>query len=300
MPSFLRDTAAVLRRELGRLVRQPMYMVLMLLLPLLSFTFFAVLFEKGVAHDIPIAVLDEDRTTLSRKITDMVDATPTAMVSFEVQTMEQAERLMREGRIMAIVQIPDFFEKNILSNRQTHVEAYITGTNITVNGLLARDIQTAVTTFSAGIQLQLLTKQGLTDRQAMAQLMPVRFNKHVLFNPYTNYGYYLSPSFMPMMLLIFVVMVTVFTIGTELKHATAREWLGTGNGSVAAALTLLRRVSGKNVRVRMDGGELTVDAEEKDGSIESLYLTGPAAMVCAGEILDEAILKLVKRQEEKT
>ena len=50
----------------------------------------------------------------------------------------------------------------------------------------------------------------------------------------------------------------------------------------------------------MDGGELTVDAEEKDGSIENLYLTGPAAMVCAGEILDEAILKLVKRQEEKT
>ena len=39
-----------------------------------------------------------------------------------------------------------------------------------------------------------------------------------------------------MMLMIFVVMVTVFAIGTELKHATAREWLGTGNGSVAAAL----------------------------------------------------------------
>ena len=70
----------------------------------------------------------------------------------------------------------------------------------------------------------------------MAQLMPVRFDKHVLFNPHINYGYYLSPSFMPMMLMIFVVMVTVFAIGTELKHATAREWLGTGNGSVAAAL----------------------------------------------------------------
>ena len=74
------------------------------------------------------------------------------------------------------------------------------------------------------------------ERQAMAQLMPVRFDKHVLFNPHINYGYYLSPSFMPMMLMIFVVMVTVFAIGTELKHATAREWLGTGNGSVAAAL----------------------------------------------------------------
>ena len=166
----------------------------------------------------------------------MIDATPTALVAYEVQDMPQAERLMREGRIMAIVQVPDFFEKNILSNRQTHVEAYITGTNITVNGLLARDIQTAVTTFSAGIQLQLLTKQGLTDRQAMAQLMPVRFSKHVLFNPYTNYGYYLSPSFMPMMLLIFVIMTTIFAVGTELKRGTAGEWLATGGDSVAASV----------------------------------------------------------------
>lgn len=236
MPSLLHHTAAVLRRELGRIARQPMYVVLMLLLPVLSFSFFALLFEKGVAHDIPIAVFDEDGTTLSRKIVDMIDATPTALVAYEVQDMPQAERLMREGRIMAIVQVPDFFEKNILSNRQTHVEAYITGTNITVNGLLARDIQTAVTTFSAGIQLQLLTKQGLTDRQAMAQLMPVRFSKHVLFNPYTNYGYYLSPSFMPMMLLIFVIMTTIFAVGTELKRGTAGEWSATGGDSVAASV----------------------------------------------------------------
>lgn len=236
MPSLLHHTAAVLRRELGRIARQPMYVVLMLLLPVLSFSFFALLFERGVAHDIPIAVFDEDGTTLSRKIVDMIDATPTALVAYEVQDMPQAERLMREGRIMAIVQVPDFFEKNILSNRQTHVEAYITGTNITVNGLLARDIQTAVTTFSAGIQLQLLTKQGLTDRQAMAQLMPVRFSKHVLFNPYTNYGYYLSPSFMPMMLLIFVIMTTIFAVGTELKRGTAGEWLATGGDSVAASV----------------------------------------------------------------
>ena len=166
----------------------------------------------------------------------MIDDTPTAMVAYGIQGMDEGERLMREGRIMAIVQIPAFFEKNILSNSQTHLENYVSGTNITVNGLLSKDIQTAVTTFTAGIQLQVLMKQGLTQRQAMAQLMPVRFDKHVLFNPHINYGYYLSPSFMPMMLMIFVVMVTVFAIGTELKHATAREWLGTGNGSVAAAL----------------------------------------------------------------
>ena len=232
MPGFLHNTCAVMRRETGRITRQPMYFVLMIVLPVVSFAFFALLFNQGAIRNIPIAVLDQDNTTLSRKAVQMIDDTPTAMVAYGIQGMDEGERLMREGRIMAIVQIPAFFEKNILSNSQTRLENYVSGTNITVNGLLSKDIQTAVTTFTAGIQLQVLMKQGLTQRQAMAQLMPVRFDKHVLFNPHINYGYYLSPSFMPMMLMIFVVMVTVFAIGTELKHATAREWIGTGNGSV--------------------------------------------------------------------
>ena len=233
---FLCNTRAALGRELRRLTHQPMYAVLMFALPLLSFVFFAVLFHKGVARDIPIAVLDQDHTTLSRKVTQMIEETPTALVAYGIQSMDEGERLMREGRISAIVLIPAFFEKNILSNSQTHIESYISGSNITVNGLLSKDIQTAVTMFSAGIQLQLLTKQGLTERQAMAQLQPVRFDRHILFNPYINYGYYLSPSFMPMMLLIFVVLVTVFSVGSELKHATAREWLQTADGSIGAAL----------------------------------------------------------------
>ena len=74
---------------------------------------------------------------------------------------------------------------------------------------------------------------------------------------------------------------------------------GTGTGAVVTVLTLLGKVSGRNVRVRMDGGELAVDAEAHDGRIENLYLTGPAALVCTGEILDKTILDLIKKQEEK-
>lgn len=236
MRRALENTCAVMRREVGRLGRQPMYLVLMVILPLVSFAFFALLFNQGAIRNVPIAILDEDHTTLSRKVAQMIDNTPTALVSYDVQSIDEGERLMREGKVMAIVQIPAFFEKNILSNSQTHIENYVSGTNITVNGLLSKDIQTAVTTFSAGVQLQILMKQGLTQQQAMAQIMPVRFDRHVLFNPHINYGYYLSPSFLPMMLMIFTVMATIFAIGTELKQGTAREWFRTGGDSTGAAL----------------------------------------------------------------
>ena len=236
MPGFFHNICTVARREIDRLLHQPMYLVLMVILPVVSFSFFAILFGQGAIRNVPIAVLDQDHTTLSRKVVQMIDQTPTAMVSYGIQDMAEGERLMREGKVTAIVLIPAFFEKSILSNSQTHLENYVSGTNITVNGLLSKDIQTAVTTFTAGIQLQLLMKQGLTEKQAMAQLMPVRFDKHVLFNPHINYGYYLAPSFMPMMLMIFVVMVTIFSIGTELKLSTAREWMLAGGDSVWAAL----------------------------------------------------------------
>jgi len=236
MPGFLHNTCAVMRRETGRITRQPMYFVLMIVLPVVSFAFFALLFNQGAIRNIPIAVLDQDNTTLSRKAVQMIDDTPTAMVAYGIQGMDEGERLMREGRIMAIVQIPAFFEKNILSNSQTRLENYVSGTNITVNGLLSKDIQTAVTTFTAGIQLQVLMKQGLTQRQAMAQLMPVRFDKHVLFNPHINYGYYLSPSFMPMMLMIFGYYYAIInTIKTFLDNLRAFDLAGMKDGILLLA-----------------------------------------------------------------
>lgn len=236
MNGSLHHMIAVVRREVGRIACMRMYRMLLFYLPLIAFAFFALFFSKGVARNIPIAVVDNDRTALSRKLVEMIDAAPTAYVAYVAPSMFEAERLMREGEIMAVVLIPFGFEKELLGGVPTPVEAYITGTNITVNGLLSKDIQTVVTTFSAGVQLQSLIARGMSEEQAMAQIMPVRFNRHVLFNPYINYGYYLAPSFMPMMLLIFAVMATVFAVGTELKYGTAREWLRAGGDSIFVSL----------------------------------------------------------------
>lgn len=65
---------------------------------------------------------------------------------------------------------------------------------------------------------------------------------------------------------------------------------GTGAGATVTALTLRGLVSGSGVRVRMRGGELVVDAEQKDGKITALYLTGPTRLVARGEALAEAFL----------
>ena len=65
---------------------------------------------------------------------------------------------------------------------------------------------------------------------------------------------------------------------------------GTGTGSVVTVLTLLGKVSGKNVRVDMTGGTLYIDVErDGNGHVTDLFLTGPTNIVCKGEAVDENI-----------
>ncbi len=225
-----------MRREFGRIVRYPIYPTMMIILPMLSFTLVYLLFAKGLPRDIPIAVCDDDRTELSRQVISMIDQTPTPMVAYEIQSVDEGERMIKQGKAQAVVYVPKNFQKDILNNNPTTVAAYINGINISANGLLNKDIQTAVTTFSSGVEIQILMKQGLSEAEAYEQMMPIYFDRHVLFNPYTNYGYFLLPSFMPMMLMIFTLLLTVFCIGSELKNSTSGEWFAAAGGRVSAAI----------------------------------------------------------------
>ena len=62
---------------------------------------------------------------------------------------------------------------------------------------------------------------------------------------------------------------------------------GTGTGSLVTVLTMKGLVSGKNVRVKMTGGELIIDIDREGDVIHNLYLTGPTNMMCSGEVTDE-------------
>ena len=63
---------------------------------------------------------------------------------------------------------------------------------------------------------------------------------------------------------------------------------GTGTGASVYALAEKRRC-GDHAEVEVKGGLLIVDIVREGKKCKDLLLTGPASMVCAGEIFDEAI-----------
>ena len=82
-----------------------------------------------------------------------------------------------------------------------------------------------------------LYAKGATEEQAMAFLQPIVIDTHPLNNPWLNYSVYLCNTFAPGVLMLLIFMTTVYTIGSEMKTNTQKEWMGMADNSITVALT---------------------------------------------------------------
>ena len=232
---FVANSLRVLRREARRIVSRRSYCSLLTLLPAVAFAIFGSLFLRPI-EGLPVALLDEDHSPTSRMLARMIDATSGVDIYCNIASTAEGERLIRGGKVRAMVILPEGFEGDLLGGRQPVVALYNSGANLTTNGIIEREVQSAVVTFGVGVQLQRLEAAGLSSAEAMAVARPIEVDEHTLFNPCLDYAAYLAPTFMAMTLLIFAVLATIYAVGSELKESTAREWLDVGGGSMVAAL----------------------------------------------------------------
>lgn len=205
-------------------------------LPLLVILFFAIFFSKEVVGTLPVAVVDEDNSHLSRRLVSMLYATHEVADIHEFADMAEARAKLLGGEVVGVVEIPDNFSKNILSDVTTEVVYYDSGTNVSTSSLSAKGVQTAVTTFGVGVALQRAEIAGAMPDEAMAQAMPIAFSTYGLFNPWLNYAYYVAPCFWVMILIIASMLSTIYAVGSELRGGTTLEWLRSANGSLLGAL----------------------------------------------------------------
>lgn len=205
-------------------------------LPLGVILFFALFFSQEVVGSLPVAVVDEDNSNLSRRLVSMLYATHEIAFVEEVADVAAAQAKLLAGDVVGVVEIPDGFSKNILSGRSAEVVYYDSGTNVSTSSLSAKGVQTAVSSLGVGVALQRAEMEGATPDEAMAQAMPIGFSTYGLFNPWLNYAYYVGPCFWVMILIIASMLSTIYAMGTELRYGTAAEWLRSANGSLMAGV----------------------------------------------------------------
>ncbi len=227
---------AVILREVERIKQNPAYRFLLFGGPLVGILLLFFIFHQGVAKKLPIVVVNQDNSSLSIKVCNALNASPDVAVVEIVEDMFQAEEMLKQAVVDAIVLLPKDLEKNVFQGIEAPVPVYINGTNVTVAGVIQRSVLTTLGTMSGGVQLKKLMMTGKNREQAMARVAPVTIQKHILFNPYSNYGYFLNSAMLYFTLFLFAFMSSVYTFGNELKRGTGLSLLEAGNNSVRLAV----------------------------------------------------------------
>lgn len=226
----------VLQRELKRITGEGASLFLVFFGPLFAFFLITAIFYSSVPRKLPVAVVDQDHTALSRKTTEYINATPIAAVDASLLSLDEARNAMNEGRLDAVVFIPQGTEKNIYKGGHSNIALYLNNANVIKGSLLNSGIQKAIKTISAGIKLQAHLRNGGTEKQAIAQIIPIQLHSEILFNPFASYSYFITLILMPVMLTVFTLFGTLYAIGTELQYGTAARWMEKADHSIVLAL----------------------------------------------------------------
>lgn len=226
----------VVHREINRMTSNWMYWFITLLGPLLSMWLVMNIFSQGVPRNLPIAVVDQDQTATSRDLTRSVDASSIAQVVFQLNDLQEAKSLMERDKIDAVVLIPKDAEKNIFRGEQANISVLLNNTNLLKGGMLQSGFVKVFKNISAHIKVGIKVKKGQSLYEAVGEVIPTKLNIHVLFNPYASYSYFLSTAILPMMLILFILLTTVYAFGTELRYATSKDFIETANNSIIVAI----------------------------------------------------------------
>ncbi len=227
---------ASVKRQVGRMCRRPVYVITIVILPLLCAWFFLSLLGSGLPLRTPAAVVDLDHSSLSRQVTRALSSNEMIDVSHKLESRRQAMVMMRSGRIFGYFVIPDNFEKETLDGNAPTLEYYTNMTYFVPGTLAFRGFKTVSVVTSGGVATAKLSALGLTSRQIAALVQPVQISVHGIGNPWINYNYYLTPSFVYALTALLIMIMTAFSITLEIKHGTSPRWLATAKGHIGVAL----------------------------------------------------------------
>ncbi len=227
---------ATVWRELRRWVARPVYLLCAIGVPLFCALFLFSLMGEGLPRKIPMAMVDLDKSVTSRSFTRQLGALESVDIAYELNSFTEARELVQAGKIYGFLMIPAEFEAKAISGRQPEISFFTNDAYYIPASLLYKSFRTMSVLASGAVVREVLLATGEDDSQIMARLQPIPADMHPLHNPWISYSIYLNNSFLPALLQLMILLVTIFSIGTEMKHATSREWLHTANNSILLAI----------------------------------------------------------------
>ncbi len=193
-PAAPRSVVGAFRNEYARVLGDTGLFSLIVAAPILYGVFYPQPYLGQLVRDIPIAVVDDDHTDVSRTLIETLNADEAITVAVQAPTLADARAALQRREVFGIVGIPEDTAREVLKGNEARVPAFVDSAyfllyNRTLQGISEAAAQVTADTASGGARAD-----GSQTRSARAAGSPVEVLVEPLFNPTGGYGSYVVPA----------------------------------------------------------------------------------------------------------
>ena len=228
----LQGLKAVFRRELRIVVKDVNIISVILLAPLVYPILYGSIYTHKIETNVPIVVVDEDRSDLSRTLTRYADAHQLIAVQKVVGDINEAKDLLYRLEAEAIIYIPSGFEASLKSGQGTDIKIMLNNSRFLVSNDINRAFTEVTETIGAGVRLKYYESKGLSVEQAKTQIEPVAIDMRPLFNFIESYGDFLVPGLLVLIIQQTLLMGVAESLAAERERGTLIDLFQTANRSI--------------------------------------------------------------------
>lgn len=221
---------AVVKRECLVLTSRPLYLFTALIFPLFALFFMTTIFGNGMIDKLPVAIVDEDDSYMSRNITRLCSAVPEIRVTQVVSNTAEARDALLSKEIYGYLIIPNDFESDVKANRNTNLTLCYHYAFLSVGSEVLQGFLNVLRTIAIEPLQQSADFLGIDNETLENIASPISISAHPLYNPSLNYTSYLTFPYYWVLFQILILLNIAYSFGNEFKSGGIRECLAKANG----------------------------------------------------------------------
>lgn len=211
----IEDACYIWLQELKMILHDEGVLMFVLLVPLGYPLLYSWIYNNEVVREVPVAVVDESRSSMSREFIQHCDASPDVKIKYLASNMEEAKQLVENQQVEGIYRIPADFNTRLNRMQQATIGVYC---DMSVMLQYKAIFQTAqAVSQEMGSEIQIKLSGNYTDRENQVSTCPLSFNEVAIYNPAGGYGSFILPA-----VLILIIQQTLL-LGIGMAAGTARE-----------------------------------------------------------------------------
>ena len=200
---------------------------LLFLAPLIYGIYYPQPYLNQILRKLPIAVVDNDLSDLSRQIVETLDASGSLSVVLRARTLAEARAAIDRGQAFAAVDIPPGTERDVLKGITAHIPIYADATYLFVFRSTASGVATAIGTLTSDLVSRGARSDGSLVKAKLASMSPADVLLQPIFNPVGGYASYVVPA------AFILILQQTLLIGAAML---TRGAIAQGGGAVAGVL----------------------------------------------------------------